>query len=174
MLSAACYRANPVGAPRRWRAPAAVSRAVLPQPFERVEHALLGVLHMDDHVDVVEQHPASFTLALAADRLGADPAQLLLDTVHDRPDLAVVRCGAEQKRVRDYELVADVVGDDVCCELVRRCRSGDLHELDGPWGGCHVCCSSSSNFSSCLYHRTSAGDVALRSSGYPPLAHDPA
>ena len=46
-------------------------RAVLPEPLEGVEHALLGVLDVDDDVAVVEQHPAPVALALAAHRLGA-------------------------------------------------------------------------------------------------------
>src|SRR6185437_7161467 len=52
--------------------------------------------------------------------------------------------GAQQERVGDRELVADVVGDDVSGQLLGRGERGDLGELDGPWGGSHVAGSASS------------------------------
>jgi hypothetical protein len=48
------------------------------------------VLNVDDHVKVVEQHPPAFALAFAARGLGAGLAQLVLDVINDRLDLAVV------------------------------------------------------------------------------------
>ena len=45
-------------------------RAVLPQPLERVELPLLGVLDVHHQVEVVQQHPALLPVPLAADRLG--------------------------------------------------------------------------------------------------------
>src|SRR5690349_21473611 len=46
------------------------ARAVLPEPVERVELALLAVEDVHHDVDVVEKHPPAGALALAADRLG--------------------------------------------------------------------------------------------------------
>src|SRR5487761_1369097 len=118
-------------------------RAVLPQPFERVEGTLVGMLHVDDDVDVVEQHPAALALAFPAGGLGTGQPQPGLDLVDDRPDLADVGRRTEQERVGDHELLTLVVSDDAAGELVRRGCRGDLDELNGSFGCCHVCCSSS-------------------------------
>src|SRR5690242_8829932 len=67
--------------------------AVAPQPLQRVELPLLLVLHVDDDVAVVDQHPPTVPLALATDRLLADVTELVLDLVHDRLHLAVVGRG---------------------------------------------------------------------------------
>jgi hypothetical protein len=75
------------------------------------------VLHVHHDVAVVDQHPAAVALALAADRLGADLAQLVLDLVDDRLDLAVVGGRGEQEGVGDRELLADVEGDDLVASL---------------------------------------------------------
>ena len=103
-------------------------RAVAPQPLEGVELPLLLVLHVHDDVAVVDQHPAAVALALAADRLGADLAQLVLDLVDDRLHLAVVARRGEQERVGDRELVADVEGHDVLGQLVGGRARGDVDE----------------------------------------------
>jgi hypothetical protein len=76
------------------------------------------VLHVYHHVSVVEQHPATLTLALTSDRLRADVAQLVLDLVDDRPDLPVVGRRADQERVGDHQLLRHVERDDVVSELV--------------------------------------------------------
>ena len=68
----------------------AIARAVAPQPLEGVELPLLLVLDVHDDLAVVDEHPATVTFALATDRLGAELAQLVLDLVDDRLDLAVV------------------------------------------------------------------------------------
>ena len=96
-------------------------RAVLPEPVERVELALLGVLDVHHDVDVVEQHPAATPLALAAHRLGllGQLEQALLDGVDDGQHLALVGRGGDQERVGDRELVAHVDDDDV---LAPSCR----------------------------------------------------
>src|SRR5689334_6134545 len=100
-------------------------RAVAPQPLEGVELPLLLVLHVHDDLAVVEQHPATLAVALATDRLGARIAQLVLDLVHERADLAVVGRGGDQEGVRDGELVTDVEGDDLLGLFVRRRERGD-------------------------------------------------
>ena len=112
--------------------------AVLPQPLQGVEDALLAVLDVDDDVDVVEQDPAGLAVALAAHRLGAELLlQPLLDLVDDRLDLAVVGRGGQQEGVRDRQHVADVVGDDVVRELVGGRLCGGVDELDGAVSGGH-------------------------------------
>src|SRR6266851_5070518 len=119
-------------------------RAVLPQPFQSVERALLGVLHVDHDVQVVQQHPTAFALALTAHRAGPGLAQVVLDRLDDGPYLTVIGRRAEQEHVGDDELLTHVVGDDVAGELVGRGRSGYLRKLNGPGGGSHVWYSSSS------------------------------
>src|ERR1700722_6129990 len=101
------------------------------------------MLHVDNDVDVVQQHPAALALAFPADGLGPGLAQAVLDLIDHRVHLAVVGGRAEQERVGDDELVADVVGNDVGGELVRCGCGGDLNKLDGPVGGCHGCWRSS-------------------------------
>ena len=136
-------------------------RAVLPDALEGVEGALLLVLDVDHDVVVVEQHPAALVLALAADQGGACLLELELYLVDDRADLPVVGAGAQQERVGDRELVADVVGDDVSGQLLCRGERGDLGELNGSRGGSHVAGSASlvemfTAFSfSCLRKRSS-------------------
>ena len=106
-------------------------RAVLPDALEGVVDPLLGVLDVHDDVDVVEQHPAALALALAAHRLGAQPAQSLLDRVDDRADLPVVGRRAEHEDVGDDELVAHVEGEDVVGELVGGRLGGGDRQLAG-------------------------------------------
>ena len=62
-------------------------RAVLPEALQRVEHPLIRVLHVNDDINVVEQHPAAVPLPLPADGLGSGLAQLQLDLIDDGPDL---------------------------------------------------------------------------------------
>ena len=55
------------------------------------------VLDVDDDLQVVEQHPAALAGPFAAYRLGVEvDAELLLDRVHDRADLAVVGGGRDK------------------------------------------------------------------------------
>ena len=96
------------------------------------------MLHMDDDLAVVDQHPATVPLALAAHRLGADLAKLVLDLVDDRLDLSFVACGGDQKGVGDRELFADVEGDEVAGQLVGRGARGGVHQLDGMFSGGHT------------------------------------
>ena len=112
-------------------------RAVLPDPLERVVGALLGVLRVDHHVEVVEEHPAALPFALAADQARARLAHPQLDLVDDGLDLAVVQRRAEQERVGDNELIAHVIGGCAVRQLVRRGQRGGLHKLDGPRCGSH-------------------------------------
>src|SRR3954452_7921977 len=112
--------------------------AVAPEPLEGVELPLLLVLHVDDDVAVVDQHPPPVALALAPDRLLAGVAELVLDLVDDRLDLTVVAGGGQQERVGDGELVADVEGDDVLRQLVGGRACGDVDEGDGVVGGAHA------------------------------------
>src|SRR6516162_4467449 len=65
--------------------------AVLPEPFQRVVDPLLRVLDVDHDVKVVQEYPAALPLAFGAHRPGPGLAHLLLDLVHDRADLTVVR-----------------------------------------------------------------------------------
>src|SRR5690606_41041180 len=58
--------------------------AVLPEPLERVELAVLVVLHVDDDVAVVEQHPARLRHTLLAEGLDALVVHRLVDGVDDR------------------------------------------------------------------------------------------
>ena len=120
-------------------------RAVAPEPLERVELALLGVLHVHHDLGVVDQHPAAVALALAAYGLGAGLAQLLLDLVDDRLDLALVGRRAEQEGVGDHELLADVEGQDVLGQLVGGRPRGCVHQLDGVVGGGHAVLQPSSS-----------------------------
>src|SRR5215467_9309819 len=119
-------------------------RAVLPEPFQRVVDALLGVLNVDDQVEVVEQDPAPFALALPAHRPGTGLAQPLLDLIYDGPHLAVVGGRAQQKHVGDDELLTHVVRDDVGGELLGCGLGRDPGKLDGPGCSGHVCSSFSS------------------------------
>jgi hypothetical protein len=65
--------------------------AVLPESLQRVEGAVLLVLHVHDDVEVVQKDPAALPFALTAGRLrvGLD-AETVLDLVHDGADLTVV------------------------------------------------------------------------------------
>ena len=113
-------------------------RAVAPEPLEGVELPLLLVLDVHHDLAVVDQHPAAVALALAADRLGADLAQLVLDLVDDRLDLPVVAAGGEQEGVGDGELLADVEGDEVggrACRRPRGRRRGRARGR-GRWRSC--------------------------------------
>jgi hypothetical protein len=76
------------------------------------------VLHVDDDVDEVEQHPAALAGALTAGRLAAALAQLLLDLVHDGLHLAFVGRRRDHEAVRDGQLVGHVEHDDVLGLLV--------------------------------------------------------
>src|SRR5689334_269050 len=71
-------------------------RAVSPDALEGVVDALLHVLHVDDDVDVVEEHPPGVAVALTTSgllpQLAPDP---LLDRVDHGDDLAVVGRGAD-------------------------------------------------------------------------------
>src|SRR4051794_36688266 len=80
-------------------------RAVAPEAFEGVELAFLRVLDVYDDLGVVDQHPATVALALAAYGLGTDLAELVLDLVDDRLHLPLVARRAEQEGVGDDELV---------------------------------------------------------------------
>src|SRR6478672_894917 len=111
--------------------------AVAPQPLEGVELPLLLVLDVDHDLAVVDEDPPSVALALATDGLRADLAQLVLDLVDDRLDLAVVGGGGEQEGVGDGELLADVEGHDVRGELVGGGPRGSADELEGVVGGGH-------------------------------------
>src|SRR5262249_46924704 len=71
------------------------ARAVLPEPFQRVVDPLLRELNVDHDVEVVQEHPAALPLAFPAHRPGTGLAHLLLDLVHDRADLPVVRSGTK-------------------------------------------------------------------------------
>jgi hypothetical protein len=95
------------------------------------------VLHVNDDVGVVDQHPPAVALALPAYRLGADVPELVLHLIDDRLHLPVVGRGAEHEGVGDDELVGDVEGDDVVGELVGRCLGGGADELEGAFGGGH-------------------------------------
>jgi hypothetical protein len=99
---------------------------------------------MDDEVEVVEEDPAAFALALPADRPGTGLAQPLLDLLHDGPHLAVVGGRAQQKHVGDDELLTHVVRDDVGGELLGCGLGRDPGKLDGPGCSGHVCSSFSS------------------------------
>src|SRR3954471_20684280 len=77
--------------------------AVAPEPLQGVELPLLLVLHVDDDVAVVDQHPTAVALSLATDGLGAELAELVLDLVDDRLHLAVVARRREQEGVGDRE-----------------------------------------------------------------------
>ncbi len=119
-------------------------RAVAPEPLEGVELPLLLVLDVHDDLAVVDEHPAPVALALAADRLGADLAELVLDLVDDRLDLAVVGGRGEQEGVGDGELLADVEGDDLLAELVGGRAGGGVRRARrrGRWRSCVVQSSS--------------------------------
>jgi hypothetical protein len=78
------------------------------------------MLDVDHDVGVVEQHPAPLTLALAPHRPLPQAAQPVLDLVDDRLDLPVVARRTQQEDVGDEELIADVEGQDVLGQLVRR------------------------------------------------------
>src|SRR3954454_14993293 len=113
-------------------------RAVPPQALERVEGALLLVLHVHDDLGVVEQHPAAVTLAFAAYRLGADVPQLVLDLVDDRPDPPGVGRRGEHESVRDHQLLGNVEGHDVVGDLVGGSLCGAANQLEGAVGGGHT------------------------------------
>jgi hypothetical protein len=48
------------------------------------------MLYVDDHIEVVEQHPPALALAFTARGFGAGLAQLVLDVIDNRLDLAVI------------------------------------------------------------------------------------
>src|ERR1700722_10548837 len=70
-------------------------RAVLPEPFQRVVRALLGMLNVDHDVEIVQENPAALPLSLPAHRPDPGQAHSLFDLVDDRTNLAVVRGRAE-------------------------------------------------------------------------------
>src|SRR5665648_623979 len=93
-------------------------RAVLPQPLELVVGPFLLVLNVHDDVPEVDQDPSAVALALAAHRLDAERAKLVLDAVDDRTDLTVVGGRRQNEDVGERELFTDVNGDDLVGQLV--------------------------------------------------------
>ena len=92
---------------------------------------LLGVLHVHDDVDVVQEHPATLALAFAADRVDVDLVERLLDAVDDRLDLTVVGRRAQQEDIGDHEGLGHVEQHDVLGQLVRRGLCREVRELEG-------------------------------------------
>src|SRR5699024_8982310 len=116
---------------------------IAPQPLERVEGAVLGVLDVDDDVAVVQQHPAGVALALAAQRLAAALAeQRLLDAVDDRGDLPLGLPAAHEEHVGDDDQLGDVQADHLVGELVGGGLSGHPGEVEGFFRGAHAAASS--------------------------------
>src|SRR5690625_4622216 len=135
-------RSRPVAVRRRSRARVNAIRqqdlgTISPQSFQRVIRPIFGMLDVHHDVGVIQQHPATLTFALTADRLGVEGAQPFLDSVDDGPHLPIVRCRTQDEGIGDGELVGYVVSDDVLGQLVRRGESSSGDELDGTVGSSH-------------------------------------
>src|SRR5205809_4843381 len=63
---------------------------IAPEALQLVVLPLLGVEHMDDEVQVIEEHPAGLPVALPAVRLHALGAKLPADLPADRRHLTLV------------------------------------------------------------------------------------
>src|ERR1035437_9817581 len=112
--------------------------AVLPEAFKLVIGPLLLVLDVHDDVREVDQDPSAVALALAAYRLDAELAKLVLDTVDDRTDLAVVGSRRQNEDISERELFTDVDGDDLAGQLVLGSCGDSLGEINGTLRGGHA------------------------------------
>ena len=80
------------------------------------------MLHVDDDVDEVDEHPAALALPLAADRLGAHVAQDVLDLVDDGAHLPLGLGRDDDEDVGERELLGHVDAGDGGRELARQRR----------------------------------------------------
>jgi hypothetical protein len=79
---------------------------VAPQTLDLVILAFGLGEHVDDHVTVVEQHPAKVTLALSTD--GLSRRERSLDLRHDGSNLTVGCSRADDEKVTDLDELRDV------------------------------------------------------------------
>jgi hypothetical protein len=74
---------------------------VAPQAFEVVELARRGHEHVNDEVEIVEQHPIAALVAFDQGRFCASFCDSFLNGVGDRLNLSSVRAGADNKEIRE-------------------------------------------------------------------------
>src|SRR5882672_4282749 len=86
---------------------------VAPQAIEHVVLAGLLVEHVDDDLDVVQQHPAPSRAPLDVPGALALLAELVLDRLGNRLDLHLARGRADEEVVADAVEVAQVERDQV-------------------------------------------------------------
>lgn len=90
-----------------------------PQTFQIVVAAFVGQEQMNDDVAVVHQHPAALPRAL--DREGEACVAFLhtfADVIHQRFELPVAGTGADDEKVRNDRIRAQVEQDDILGLLV--------------------------------------------------------
>lgn len=92
---------------------------------------------MHDEVSEVQQYPAPFGPALAAQRLEVEFAQFCFDFFTDRKYLALIASAREEEYFRKRQRKRNVEGYEVL-RLLRVCRGGGLlHGSERPCGYRH-------------------------------------
>ena len=80
-------------------------RGIGPQPLEIVEVARLGVEEVNDDIAVVEEYPAAIVSAFSAKGSFTEFAELHLDIIGKRSDVAVGRARSDHEDIGDHEQV---------------------------------------------------------------------
>ena len=94
-------------------------RRVAPQFFELIKVACARIKDVDDHIPIVQEHPARFRLTVHAERQRLVRLHLFLNFVDDRLDLPLAGRRRDDKVISEGGEGAEVQQDDIRSLLVR-------------------------------------------------------
>jgi hypothetical protein len=110
-------------------------RAVLPQPLQGVQLALLLMLHVHHDVDVVEQHPAVLSFSLATCTMGLVLVHGFVDSIYDRRDLTLVGRRDDNEDIGNGKMLRDIEGNDIEALLAKGSVRRYAGKLDSIFSG---------------------------------------
>ena len=93
------------------------------QSHSYLEVACLGVEEVNDDIAVVEEHPAAIVGAFSTKGSFTEFAELHLDIIRERTDVAVGRARSDHEDVGHHEEIRDVEKGNVVALLVEDCIS---------------------------------------------------